>query len=136
MLSTNLETNNTLIVMAFPYMEMITAMIVDDDMDAVDSVSEILSLEGIQVVAKCYNGKEGFELYKKHKPDFVILDMKMPEYDGIYAMTNIKKYDPFAKIVVVTGYTDYNFDKKEVEAVLTKPYDVEKLLKLVKKLPA
>lgn len=117
-------------------MEMTTTMIVDDDMDAVDSVSEILALEGIEVVAKGYNGKEGFELYKKHKPDFVILDMKMPQYDGVYAMTNIKEHDPLAKIIVVTGYTDYDFDQEEVEAILTKPYDVEKLLKLIKKLPA
>lgn len=117
-------------------MEMTTAIIVDDDKDAVESVSEILSIEGIDVVAKGYDGKEGFELYKKHAPDFVILDMKMPQYDGVFAMINIKEHDPLAKIIVVTGYTDYDFDQEEVEAVLTKPYDVEKLLRLIKKLPA
>lgn len=115
---------------------MTKTIIVDDDHDSVDSVSEILTLEGIEVAGKGYNGKDGFELYKKHRPDFVILDMKMPQYDGVYALTHIKKYDPKAKIIVITGYTDYDFNKDEVEAILTKPYDVENLLNLVKKLPA
>ena len=107
---------------------MVVALVVDDDKDTVDSITEFLGIEGIEVCAKAYNGKEGFEAYMDHKPDIVILDMKMPEYDGRYAINMIKKNDPNAKIIVITGYTEYEFAENEVSAVFNKPYDLDKLI--------
>lgn len=113
---------------------MVNVIVVDDNTESVESVTEYLEMEGIKVIGKGYNGKEGFELYQKLKPDLVILDMKMREYDGVYAITNIKKLDPNAKIIVITGYTDYEFDKNEVKAIFIKPYDLDDLLRKIKEL--
>ena len=113
---------------------MIKVLVVDDDKDTVESISEFLNLEDIDVVAKAYNGKEAYEAYREFKPDIVILDMKMPEFDGVYAINNIKKVDPNSKIIVITGYTDYEFDDNEVNAVFHKPYDLDLLLEKIKEL--
>jgi len=71
-------------------------------------------------------------LYVQEKPDFVILDMKMPEYDGPYAINKIKEIDPKAKIIAVTAYTDYQFKAGDVLASLKKPYEISELLKVIK----
>lgn len=113
---------------------MIKVIVIDDDLDCVDSLEEFFSAMKIQVVGKGYNGKDAFELYKQHQPDIVLLDMKMPEYDGVYALTHIKSFDPNAKIIVITGYSDYKFNANEVEVVLSKPYDIDELVDIVKNL--
>jgi len=109
-------------------------IVIDDDLDAIDSISEYLELKGICVVGKGHNGEEAYQLYKSHHPKFVILDMKMPEYDGAYAIKKIKDEDPNAKIIVLTAYTEYDFDVKEVTAVLEKPCRVKDVLEVIEKI--
>ena len=112
---------------------MTSVIVIDDDQESVDTLSDLFRSEGIKVLGMGYNGKEAYQLYKIHKPDFVILDMKMPEYDGVYALKKIKAEDPNAKIIVVTGYSDYKFDRDEALAILNKPYEFDELLKTIKK---
>ena len=107
---------------------MVRVTVIDDDLDTVKVFSEFLRIKGINVVGTGNNGKEAVELYKKFKPDITITDMKMPEYDGKYAIKEIKKIDPLAKIIVVTGYTDYDFAQGEVEEVFHKPYEIDKII--------
>ena len=57
--------------------------------------------------------------------------MKMPEYDGVYVINKIIEFDPGAKIIVVTAYQEYNFDKKKVFSTLIKPYNVEEQLRFI-----
>ena len=109
-------------------------IVIDDDEDLVKSLSEFFRMAEIQVVGKGYNGEDAYQLFKEHKPDVVILDMKMPQYDGAYAIKKIKSEDHDAKIIVITGYTDYEFDSDEVFEIFTKPYDIDKLLNAVKKI--
>ena len=112
---------------------MTSVIVVDDDVDSVYIISEYLKLKGYSVVGSGTNGKEAFELYTEREPDLLILDMKMPEYDGIYAIDNIKKVFPDAKIIVITAYRDnYDFSNHKVSAVLQKPYHVSELLKKIK----
>jgi len=66
-------------------------IVVDDDRDMVESLSKLLAQKKIHVVAKGFNGKEAVELYFSYKPDVLLLDMKMPEHDGVYAINEIKK---------------------------------------------
>lgn len=114
--------------------KMTTAIIVDDDYDTVETLADCFEHEGICIVGCGYNGEEAFQLYKQHKPDIVILDMKMPEYDGVYAIDKIKKEDPNAKIIVLTAYMDYKFPVNEVVAIFSKPYEFDDLLAKVKEL--
>jgi len=111
-----------------------TGIVIDDERDAVDSLSEFFELNGICVVAKGYDGEECFQLYVKHKPDFVILDLMMPKYDGVYAIKKIKDEDPNAKIIVVTGFTKYEFNRDDVTAVFTKPFEISEIIKVIKEI--
>ena len=66
-------------------------------------MSELLEIHGIDVIGKGYNGLEGVQLYNKLRPDAVLLDLMMPEYDGLYALKEIRKIDPKSAILIVTG---------------------------------
>jgi YesN/AraC family two-component response regulator len=55
-------------------------------------------------IIEASNGKEAVELYKKEKPDLVLMDIMMPVMSGIDAVKEIKKIDPNAKIVAITAY--------------------------------
>ena len=61
------------------------------DKDTVSVFKDYLSLKGIDVLGVGYNGKEAVQLYLQLKPDIVFLDHRMPEYNGLYALANIKK---------------------------------------------
>lgn len=49
------------------------------------------------------DGQEAVELYQKLTPDLVFLDVMMPDYDGLYALENIRKFNPYAPIIMITG---------------------------------
>jgi len=109
-----------------------TALVVDDDPDAVEMFSDYLEIKGIQVVGKCKDGKEGFESYKKLNPDVVFLDIMMPDYDGFYALQKIREVKSDAKVIMVTADMSSETKKKLREMkptdVIYKPYDVEKII--------
>ena len=109
-------------------------IVIDDDSDAVDSISDFFKLKGVCVVGKGSDGEEAYQLFKKLHPKFIILDMNMPKYDGAYAIKKIKDEDPNAKIIVVTGYTNYEFDREEVVAVYSKPYDISQIVKTIEEI--
>ncbi len=73
-------------------------ILVDDDKDTLEIFEDYLELKGVNVLATGKNGKEAVELYLKHKPDIVLLDVMMPEYDGFFGLKNIRRLDPNAKI--------------------------------------
>lgn len=75
---------------------MTSVIVVDDNEDLVYSMSELLEIHGIEVVGKGYNGLEGVELFNRLHPDVVLLDLMMPEYDGLYAL---KKFERLIQIV-------------------------------------
>jgi len=115
-------------------------IVVDDEEDCRNSLQESLELLGIDVVATGADGEEAFKLYEEHEPDVVILDMKMPMYDGNYAIKKIKSKYPDSRIVVVTAFANYIIDRTQVEGVIskhhvngvmTKPYDVKELASLI-----
>ena len=112
---------------------MIRAILVDDDKDSLQLMTQFLRIKGIDVVGEAKDGKEGVELYKELKPDVIVTDMKMPQFDGAYVIKEIKKFDPKAKIIVVTAYQEYKFDKSAVFATLIKPYKIEELLNKINK---
>ena len=113
-------------------------IIVDDDPDTVEVFSEYLGLKGIKVLGTAYNGKEAVEQYQELKPDIVFMDLKMPEYDGIYGIKHIRKKDSQAKIIVVTGNpareSDPELKTLKPNAILFKPFNIEEILDEVNKL--
>lgn len=108
-----------------------TVLIVDDDDDLVNTYSEILANNGIKIVDTCNNGKIAAELYQKHRPSIVLLDMKMAKFDGNYAIKHIYEFDPDAKIIVMTAYPEIEPNLDSVTAVMQKPTNVVDLLELI-----
>ena len=111
---------------------MMRVIVIDDDHDTVRTLSTLLEMKGISVEAKGYDGKEAVELFREHQPDAVLLDMLMPEFDGKYAIKNLKKENKNVKIIVLTAYKhDYEFEKDEVAAVFDKPYKITDLIQAI-----
>lgn len=114
-----------------------TALVVDDDSDAVEMFSDYLELKGLKVAEKCYGGKQAVQAYKKVNPDVVFLDVNMPEYDGFYALKKIREINRKAKIIMVTADFTQETKKRLKEMnptdVIYKPYNIDKLLTSLKK---
>ncbi len=88
----------------------ITVMIVDDVADTCDQLEKLLFFEkDIQVIGKAHNGREAVEQAKKLKPDVILMDINMPEMDGIAATEVISTEDPNIQVIImsVQGETDY-----------------------------
>jgi DNA-binding NarL/FixJ family response regulator len=58
----------------------------------------------LELVAEANNGREAVELYRRHRPDVLLMDLRMPELDGITATRMILAEDPAAKILALTSY--------------------------------
>lgn len=81
-------------------------IIVDDDHLVVNSLKTILSANGINILAVGYDGIQGVELYSIHKPDIILMDIRMEKMNGIEATQEILKTDPNAKILLITTFQD------------------------------
>jgi CheY-like chemotaxis protein len=117
---------------------MITAIVIDDDVDTVDVFCDYLQLVDVNVLGRGHNGKSAVELYRQHAPNVVFLDLMMPDYDGFYALEHIRKINPAAKVVVVTadlrGDTARRLNILKPTEVFIKPYDINKISDLLKKI--
>lgn len=116
----------------------ITAIVVDDDLDTVELFSEYLEIHSIKVLGKGFDGKEAVELYKKLTPMIAFLDVMMPHYDGFYAIDQIRKIDPDAKLIMVTADltedTANRLDELQVASVVYKPYEFDEIMEVVHKM--
>lgn len=88
-------------------MDKIKVLIADDVMILRQGLKAVLEQdEGLQVVALAENGKEAFEKCKVFRPDVVMMDMRMPDYDGSYGIKAIKEQCPDVKVLVLTTFDD------------------------------
>ncbi len=118
---------------------MTDVLVVDDDNDNVAVLCEILELKGINVIGRGRDGREAVKLYKELRPDVVLSDVMMPDFDGYYELQKILEFDPHAKLVMVTAsaVTDAERDKMMsmgASAVIHKPYEIEVILKTIEDL--
>ena len=112
----------------------IKAIVADDEPNMVDVLSDQLESSGIKVIGRAYDGEEASQLFSLHKPDIILIDLKMPNYDGHYAITKIKQEFPTAKIIVISGFLDKSFPIEKVLAVFSKPYDINDLINKIKEI--
>jgi len=78
-------------------------LIIDDEKKIGDSCSEALKREGWQTVSRL-NGETGLAAYSDFQPDVVLLDLRMPDLDGMTVLKRIRARDENAVVVVITGY--------------------------------
>jgi DNA-binding NarL/FixJ family response regulator len=83
----------------------IRVLIVDDHPLLREGVMAVLANEtDVRVVAEASNGREAVEAFRAHRPDIVLMDIQMPEMNGIEAIAGIRSEAPNARIIVLTTY--------------------------------
>lgn len=82
-------------------------LLIDDNYEHLAGIRELLNLEGtFDVVGIATNVTVGINLIKKYQPDIVLLDMNMPERDGLQGIMEIGRMDTETKILALSGYDD------------------------------
>ena len=80
-------------------------LLIDDNYDHLMGVRELINLENdIDVVAAAQNANIAINLIKKYQPDVVLMDMNMPEKDGLTAIQEIEKLNSDVKVIALTAY--------------------------------
>ena len=113
-------------------------LVIDDDYNTVEVFTEFLELSEVKVVGKGYDGKDAVNLYKQLKPDIVFLDVMMPNFDGFYALENIRKINPNALVVMVTAdltsETEIKLTSMKATSIVYKPFDIQQIIEIIDKL--
>jgi two-component system, NarL family, response regulator LiaR len=111
----------------------IRAIIADDDAFARRVIRDALEKAGVTVVAEARNGRQAVELVVYYRPDVVLMDVVMPELDGILATRRILKQLPDQLVIVLTGTNDEE-DELGLQAIragatgyLSKDLDIDAL---------
>ena len=98
-------------------MPKIRVLVVDDHTIVRDGICALLRLAGdIEVVGEAANGREALEMAKKLMPDVVLMDIAMPNMDGLEATRRIRKEFPKVKVLVLTQYDDKEYVFPVIEA--------------------
>jgi two-component system NarL family response regulator len=103
-------------------------------------VSLVKRKSDMVVVAEASNGREAVQLWKEHRPDVTLLDLRMPELDGVGAIKEIRELDENAHIVVLTTYDGdediYRAIKAGAKAYLLKDTARDALVETVRRVHA
>jgi two-component system, chemotaxis family, chemotaxis protein CheY len=112
-------------------------LIVDDAAFMRMMIRDILGKNGYEVVGEAENGARAIERYKDLIPDLVIMDITMPEVDGIQAVKEIKKVNAEAKIIMCSAMGQQAMVIESIQAgardFIVKPFQAERVVEAVKK---
>lgn len=110
-------------------------IIVDNDYESVEILAKFLEWKDIHVVGMGINGEMGFELYKKIKPDFVVMGVLMWKYDGLYGLKKIREFDPHSRVIMITSEISYatknKLRKLNPTAIIKKPREINKIPEII-----
>lgn len=112
-----------------------TILLADDAQVIRLMLNRILVDAGYTVVGEAANGQQAVELYRQLHPDLVIMDITMPEMNGIEAVKAIRADDPKAKIIICSAMGQKAYVVEAIEAgaknFILKPFDADKILETV-----
>lgn len=115
---------------------MTKVMVVDDAAFMRMRCKKMLVENGFDVV-EAANGIEAVSVYKDSQPDMVLMDITMPDMDGLAALKEIKKMDPSAKVAMVTAMGQQALVMEALKTgamdFVIKPFDQERVLGTIKK---
>ena len=114
----------------------IRVMVVDDIAQTRENVVRSLHFqENIEVVGYATNGQQAIQVAKETKPDVIIMDVNMPDMDGITATNSIRREVPYTQIVILTVQDDVDYIRRAMLAgardFLTKPPMIDELVAAV-----
>ena len=117
-----------------------TVLVCDDAIFMRTMVSDILERAGFEVLGQAESGLQAVEKYKQLKPDFVTMDIVMPEMGGIDAVREIRKHDPNAKILMCSAMGQQALVVEAMQAgargFVVKPFQPARVLEAVQQLLA
>jgi DNA-binding NarL/FixJ family response regulator len=114
-----------------------TVLVVDDHALLRTGVANIINQEpDLQVVAEAGNGLEAVAAFERHQPDVTLLDLRMPEMEGVEVVRQIRERDPRAKVIVLTTYdTDHEIAralKAGAKAYILKDISADDLINCIR----
>ena len=100
-------------------------------------IKDILSKNGYNIAGEAENGVKAIEKYKEVNPDLVLMDITMPEMDGIQALKAIKAADSGAKVIMCSAMGQQAMVIEAIQSgakdFIVKPFQAERVLEAVKK---
>jgi two-component system chemotaxis response regulator CheY len=98
---------------------------------------EVLEAKGFQIVGEASTGTEAVAMYEQLRPDIVVLDITMPEMNGLEAMERIFALEPDAKIIICSAIGQQNLIVDAINSgikdFIVKPFKPERLLSAINK---
>ena len=112
-------------------------LVVDDAEFLRVRISKMLTGDGFEVV-EADNGLKAIDAYKTHKPDMVLMDITMPEMDGLTALKELRKIDPAAKVIMLTALGQESVVLEAVKSgakdFVVKPFERDRVMSAINKL--
>lgn len=116
---------------------MANVLVVDDAEFMCLTIKQMLEAEGHTMVGQAANGIEAMEKFVELRPDVVILDITMPEMNGIEALKRIKIIEPKAKIIICSALAQKDMLATAIEygaeEFIIKPFKAEQLMEAIDK---
>jgi pilus assembly protein CpaE len=114
----------------------IRILIVDDNPETRENIRKLLQFESdVEVVGAARSGVEGLDLASETQPDVILMDINMPDMDGIQATEAIRKKIPFTQIVILSVQNDPKYMQRAMmagaRAFLSKPPTVDELISTI-----
>src|SRR5512144_57055 len=124
--------------MAMASGDKVRVLIVDDVADTRENVRKLLQFESdIEVVGAARSGMEGIQLSQELDPDVVLMDINMPDMDGISATEQVRQKSPHTQVVILSVQGDQNYMRRAMLAgardFLTKPPMGDELFSAVRR---
>ncbi|MCR2805734.1 response regulator [Paenibacillus soyae] len=108
--------------------------VIDDIRSVVEMIATKIPWEdhGIEVVGKARDGEEGIAMIEACRPDIVLTDIRMPKLDGLSMTERILQSLPDCKIIILSGYTDFEYARKAVSLgavdFVKKPFTIQEIV--------
>lgn len=113
----------------------LSVLIVDDDAKICESLSDIVEASGYEV-STANSGEEALKLTRENEFDVILMDIRMPEMDGVETLKNIRKHTPAQQVAMMTAFAeDTLVEQSKIEGaicIFPKPLNIEKVLGFLK----
>ncbi len=115
----------------------IRVLLADDHPVVREGVAALINRRpDMTVIAEARDGREAVELFRHHDPDVALIDLRMPEMDGLKAIAAVREYSPAARIIVLTTFDDdediYRALRAGAKGYLLKDAPREELLECIR----